>query len=62
MITKKYRQIAGDFGCHVDAAVQHGLHGPMEHIPGFTERHWMPPSVECLHHIALAAVMVKEFE
>jgi hypothetical protein len=34
----------------------------MEHIQGFTRSHWMPPSGECLHRIALAAAMVKEFE
>ncbi len=27
-----------------------------------TGSHWMPPSVKCLHRIALPAVMVKEFE
>jgi hypothetical protein len=34
----------------------------MEHIQGFNRSHWMPPSAECLHHIAPAAAMVKEFE
>jgi hypothetical protein len=32
----------------------------MEHIEGFN-RHWMPPLVECLRHIAPVAVMVGEF-
>jgi hypothetical protein len=58
---KKCRQIAGDFNCHADAVVRCGAHRPMEHIPGFTRSHWMPPSVECLRCIALAATMVNEF-
>jgi hypothetical protein len=33
----------------------------MEHIPGFTQSHWMLPSVECLRSIAPAATMVNEF-
>jgi len=33
----------------------------MEHIPGITRSHWMPPSGECLSHIAPAAAMVNEF-
>jgi hypothetical protein len=32
----------------------------MEHILGFTRSHWMPPSGECLSHIAPAAAMVNE--
>ena len=59
---KKCRQIGGDFNCHGNAAVWRGAHHPMEHIQGFPRSHWMPPSVEWLHHIALAADMVKEFE
>jgi len=58
---KKCRQIAGDFDCHADAAVRCGAHHLMEHIPGFTRSHWMPPSVECLRRIAPAATMVNEF-
>ena len=58
---KKCRQIAGDFDCHTDAAVQHGAHCPIEHVQGFTRSHWMPPSGECLHHIAPAATMVDKF-
>jgi hypothetical protein len=34
----------------------------MEHIPGFTRRHWMPPSGECLRRIAAATAMVDDFE
>ena len=41
---KKCRQIAGDFDCHADAAVQRGAHRPIEHIQGFTQSHWMPPT------------------
>jgi hypothetical protein len=33
----------------------------MKHIRGFTQSHWMPPLVECLPHIALAAGMVDDF-
>jgi hypothetical protein len=58
---KKYRQIAGDFDCNTDAAVRCGVHCPMKHVQGFTRSHWMPPSGECLHRIAPAAVMVDKF-
>jgi hypothetical protein len=34
----------------------------MEHIQGFTQSHWMLPSVECLRRIAPAATTVNEFE
>ena len=59
---KKCRRIDGNFDCHGDAAVRRGAHRPMEHIQGFTQSHWMPPSGECLRHIVPAAAMVKEFE
>ena len=59
---RKCTQINDNFGGHGDAAVQRDAHRPMEHIPGFNRSHWMPPSAECSHHIALAAAMVKEFE
>jgi len=58
---KKCRQIAGNFDCHTDAAVQHGAHRLIEHFQGFTWSHWMPPSGKCLHRIAPAATMVDEF-
>jgi len=58
---KKCRQIDDDFDGHGDAAVQRGAHRPMEHIQGFTRRHCMQPSGECLCRIAPAAVMVDEF-
>jgi hypothetical protein len=58
---KKCRQIAGDFDCHADASVQYGTHCPMEHIPGFTRRNWMPPSGKILHRIAPAAAKVIDF-
>ena len=60
---KKCRQIAGNFNCHVDVAVQRGAHPHrlIEHIQGLTRSHWMPPSSKCLHHIALAAAMVDRF-
>ena len=54
---EKCRWIIGDFDCHVDAAIQHGAHNPMEHIRGFTQSHWMLLSVECLHCIAAAMVI-----
>jgi hypothetical protein len=43
---------------HADAAVQCGMHCPIEHIPGFTRSHCMPPSGECLQRIAPAATKV----
>jgi len=58
---KKCRWIAGDLDCHADVAVRCVAHRPMEHIPGFTWSHWMPPSGECLSRIAPAAAMVNEF-
>jgi hypothetical protein len=58
---KKCRRIAGDFDGHGNAVVQRGVHRPMEHIQGFTQSYWMPPSGECLRCIAPAAVMVDEF-
>ena len=58
---KKCRRIAGDFDCHADAAVQCGVHHLMDHILGFTQSQWMPPSGECSHRIAVAAVMVDDF-
>ena len=33
---EKCRQIADDFDCHADVAVQCGAHRLMEHILGFT--------------------------
>jgi hypothetical protein len=58
---KKCRQIAGNFDCHGNAAVQCGAHRPIEHAQGFTGSHCMPPSGKCLRRIALAAVVVDEF-
>jgi hypothetical protein len=58
---QKCRQIAGNFDGHVDAAVQCRMHRPMEHIPGFTRSHWMPPLGKCLHCIAPAAAKVINF-
>jgi len=58
---KKCRQIACDFDCHADAAVRCGAHPPMEHIPGFTRSHCMPPLGEFLHRITPAATMVNKF-
>jgi hypothetical protein len=60
---QKCRQIAGDFDCHANAAVQQGTHRPIEHIQGFTWSHWMLPLGECLCRIApAAAAMVDNFE
>ncbi len=52
MTTPKYMSNAGDFDCHVNAAVRWGAHRSIDHIPGFSRSHWMPPSGECLHRIA----------
>jgi hypothetical protein len=58
---EKCRQIAGDFDCHADEAVRCEAHRLMDHIMGFTQSHWMPPSGECSHHIATATAMVEDF-
>jgi hypothetical protein len=58
---KKCKQISCGFDCHADAAVQCGVHRPMEHIPGFTRSHWMPPSGKRQGRIAPVAAMVDEF-
>jgi hypothetical protein len=58
---KKCRQIAGNFDGHADAAVRCGTHVWMEHIPGFTRSHWMPPSSKCLHCIAPVVAKVINF-
>ena len=55
---EKCRQIAGDFDCHADAAVQCGAHRPMEHILGFTQSHWMLPLGECSHRHYMAKLGV----
>jgi hypothetical protein len=59
---KKCRQTAGNFDCHVDAAVQCRAHRPMNHIQGFTISHWILPSGKCLRRIAPAAAKVIVFE
>jgi hypothetical protein len=33
----------------------------MEHIPGFTRSHWMPPLGKCLRRIAPSAATVNEY-
>jgi hypothetical protein len=58
---QKCRKIAGNFNHHADVVVQCGTHRLMEHIPGFTRSHWMPPLGECLHRIAPAAAKVIDF-
>jgi hypothetical protein len=58
---QKCRQIASNFDCHAAALVQCGTHCLMEHIPGFTRSHWMPPSGKCLHRIAPAAARIIDF-
>ncbi len=58
---QKWRQIAGNFDCHGDAAVRRGVHHPIEHVQGFTGSHWMPPLGKCLRRIALVAAMVNKF-
>jgi hypothetical protein len=50
-----------DIDGHGDAAVRRGAHRKMKHIQGFTRSHWMPPSGEFLHRIAVAAAMVDDF-
>jgi hypothetical protein len=58
---KENREITGCFYDHGDVEVRCRAHRPMEHTPGFTRSHWMPPSGKCLHCIAPAAAMVSEF-
>jgi hypothetical protein len=58
---KKCRESAGDFNHHADAAVQCRGHCLMEHIPGFTRSHWMPPLGKCLCSIAPVATMVDKY-
>jgi hypothetical protein len=58
---KKCKQIADNFDCYADAAIQCGVHCLMEHIQGFPRSHWMPPLGECLRRIAPAAAMVDNF-
>ena len=58
----KCTRIDDDFDGRGDAAVQRGLHRPMEHIQGFTQSHWMPSSIKCLHRITPAATMVINFK
>jgi hypothetical protein len=60
---KKCRHIAGGFDHHAQmVVVQCRVHCLMELIQGFTRSHWVLPLGECLHHIALAAVKVINFE
>jgi hypothetical protein len=33
----------------------------MEHVQGFIQSHWIPPSGKCLHGITPTAAMVDEF-
>ncbi len=37
------------------------VHRPIEHIPGFTRSHWMPPLGKCLRCIAPVAAMVNKY-
>ena len=57
----RHNKINRDFDCHTDAAVQCGVHRLMEHIPGFTRSHCMPPLGDCLRCIAPMANMVDKF-
>ena len=58
---EKYREIAGCFDDHADAAVPYRAHQRMEHNQDFTQSHWMLPLGKCLRRIAPAAAMVDEF-
>jgi hypothetical protein len=60
--TNKCTFVDGNFGGHADAAVQCGLHHPMDHIQGFTRSHWMLSSDKCLRRIASAAAKGINFE
>jgi hypothetical protein len=58
---EKCRQIAVNFDCHADAAVEREVHRLLEHIQGYTGSHWMPPLGKCLCCTAPAAAMVDKF-
>ncbi len=58
---KKCRESTGDFDHHADVAVQCGTNRPIEHIPGFTRSHGMPPLGKCLRRIAPVADMVNRY-
>jgi len=59
---QKCRQIDDDFDCqHAAGAIQCDAHHPMECIRDFMQSHYMLPSGECPHNIALMAAKVDEF-
>ena len=59
---EKCKWIAGNIDFHADGAVvRYRAHHPLEHIPGFSRSHWMPPLGKCLCRIAPTAAMVDEF-
>jgi hypothetical protein len=43
------------YDCHADVAMGCRAHRPVEHIPGLTRNHRMPPLGTCSHRIAAAA-------
>ena len=50
--------VAGRFADHVNVAVQHKTHRPMEHVQSYIRGHWtLPPRVH-LCRIAPATAMV----
>ena len=59
---EKCKWIAGNIDFRADGAVvRYRAHHPLEHIPGFSRSHWMPPLGKCLCRIAPTAAMVDEF-
>ena len=58
---KQYMWNTGNFKHHTDVMVHCGVHCTMEHIPGFTRSHCMPPLGKCLRQFAPTAAMVDKF-
>jgi hypothetical protein len=55
MMTSKCISVAAHFKGLADAPVQYKVHPPMQHLKGYTGKHWMLPSGNYLLCIAPAA-------
>jgi hypothetical protein len=54
-MTTKCTSTAGRFDGHGGAPEQYRQHCPMQHVQGYSESHWMPPSGNYSLRIAPAA-------
>ena len=54
----KCNGINGDYNDHDAGEIRREAHHPMEHIGGFMQSHYMPPSCVCLRRIGPADAMV----